>query len=149
MPHPALILPHAVSRIVLVLAATLVAAVSARADDRNFLIAQTPARTPAEQQAMFHLPEGFRIELVASEPDVIKPMNMNFDAAGRLLVTQSVEYPYAAPTDRAGRDTIRLIIDSDGNGVPDRVTTFADALNIPIGVTPIPGGVLGYSIPNL
>jgi len=98
---------------------------------------------------MFHLPAGFRIELVASEPDIVKPINMKFDSAGRLYVTQSYEYPFPHPEGVAGRDTIRRIIDTNGDGVPDKVSVFAGGLSIPIGVTPIPGGVLGYSIPNL
>ncbi len=48
-----------------------------------------------------------------------------------------------------GRDTIRRIVDTNGDGIPDKVSVFADRLSIPIGVTPIPGGVFGYSVPNL
>jgi hypothetical protein len=32
------------------------------------------------------------------EPDINKPFNMAFDAKGRLWVTTSLEYPWAAPT---------------------------------------------------
>jgi len=98
---------------------------------------------------MFHLPPGFRIELVASEPEIIKPINMKFDSAGRLYVSQSVEYPFPVHEGKRGRDTIRLIVDKDGNGIPETVSVFADGLCIPIGVTPIPGGVFAYSIPHL
>ena len=98
---------------------------------------------------MFHLPEGFRIELVASEPDIVKPINMKFDSAGRLYVTQSYEYPFPHAEGVKGRDTIRLITDKNGDGIPETVSVFAGELSIPIGVTPIPGGVLGFSIPNL
>ena len=84
----------------------------------DLLIASTPAHTPAEEQKMFHLPEGYRIDLVASEPDIIKPINMKFDSAGRLYVTQSIEYPFPPPEDEKGRDTIRRIVDTDGDGVP-------------------------------
>ena len=41
---------------------------------------------------MFHLPPGFEIQLVAAEPDIGKPINMAFDARGRLWVTESIEY---------------------------------------------------------
>jgi putative heme-binding domain-containing protein len=118
-------------------------------DDADLLIARTPPHTPQEQQRMFHLPPGFRIELVASEPDIVKPINMKFDSAGRLYVTQSYEYPFPHAEGVQGRDTIRRIVDTDGDGIPDKVSVFAGGLSIPIGVTPIPGGVLGYSIPNL
>src|SRR3984893_18551644 len=75
-------------------------------DDADLLIARTPPHTPQEEQRMFHLPPGFRIELVASEPDIVKPINMKFDSAGRLYVTQSYEYPFPHPEGVAGRDTI-------------------------------------------
>jgi putative heme-binding domain-containing protein len=118
-------------------------------DEADLLIARTPPHTAQEEQRMFHLPPGFRIELVASEPDIVKPINMKFDAAGRLYVTQSYEYPFPHPEGVEGRDTIRRIVDTNGDGIPDKVSVFASGLSIPIGITPIPGGVFGYSIPNL
>ena len=129
--------------------AAVLAGVAVAEDPLARFIAQTPPRTPAEQAAMFHLPPGFEIALVASEPEVAKPINLNFDAAGRLFVTQSVEYPFAAPPDRTPRDAIKLVTGAGRSDPPARVTMFAGGLNIPIGVTPIPGGVLGFSIPNL
>ena len=59
-------------------------------------------RSPAEEQAGFHVPEGFAVELVASEPQIAKPMNMAFDAQGRLWLTQSVLYPFPAKADVTG-----------------------------------------------
>ncbi|MEZ5951165.1 MAG: hypothetical protein R3C12_18530 [Planctomycetaceae bacterium] len=113
------------------------------------LVAETEPLTPEEQRLKFHLPPGFVIELVAAEPDIRKPMNLKFDAAGRLYVTQSIEYPFPVGTDEVGRDTIRVLDDSNGDGVPDTTHVYAEGLNIPIGITPVPGGVLAYSIPEL
>ena len=121
---------------------------AARAQDAP-LVAPTEALSPAEQQKLFKLPPGFHIELVASEPEIQKPMNLAFDAAGRLFVTQSIEYPFPA---REGepRDTIRVITDTNGDGVPDKVSKFATGLNIPIGVLPLVNSeVLAYSIPRI
>lgn len=113
------------------------------------LVAPEGPRPPEEQQRLFRLPPGFEIELIAAEPEIRKPINMAFDAAGRLFVTQSIEYPFPAK-EGTPRDTIKLITDTNGDGVPDKVTTFADGLNIPIGVLPLTGGaVLGYSIPSI
>lgn len=113
------------------------------------LVAETEPLTAEEQLAKFHLPPGFKIELVAAEPECRKPMNLKFDAAGRLWFTQSIEYPWPVAEGTAGRDTIRVLTDTNGDGVPDAVSVFADGLNIPIGITPIHEGVLGYSIPAL
>ena len=109
----------------------------------------TDPLSPEEQQRTFHLPPGFEIELVASEPEIAKPMNLAFDARGRLWVTDSYEYPFAAPPDRPGRDSIKVIEDGDGDGRYDTVTTFADSLNIPIGLYPYKNGVVAWSIPNI
>ena len=133
--------------LVLLIGALLVK--SALADLPVPLVAPEGPRPPEEQQRLFRLPPGFEIELIAAEPEIRKPINMAFDASGRLFVTQSIEYPFPAEND-APRDTIKLITDTNGDGVPDKVTTFADGLNIPIGVLPLTGGVvLGYSIPNI
>jgi putative heme-binding domain-containing protein len=92
--------------------------------------------SPEEQRLKFHLPDGFKIQLVASEPDLRKPMNMAFDSVGRLWVTESREYPFAATNAALARDTIRIFSDFDDNGRARKVTTFATNLNIPIGVYP-------------
>jgi len=96
----------------------------------------TEPLAPAEQQRTFKLPPGFRIQLVAAEPDLRKPMNMAFDASGRLWITESREYPFAAKSDAEARDTIRILSDFDTNGRARKVTTFATNLNIPIGLYP-------------
>src|SRR6185295_12652070 len=65
----------------------------------------------SEQIKKFHLPPGFKIELVAAEPDIAKPMNLAFDDHGRLFVTSSYEYPFPAKDGLRGRDTVRLLED--------------------------------------
>ena len=104
--------------------------------------------SPADQLPTFQLPDGFEIQLVAAEPDIQKPMNLAFDARGRLWVSGSVEYPFAAEG-RPGRDEIRVLEDRDGDGRFETVTTFADGLNIPIGIYPYRNGVVAWSIPNI
>jgi putative heme-binding domain-containing protein len=103
--------------------------------------------SPAQEQSGFHLPPGFKIELFASEPQIAKPLNMAWDARGRLWVTSSREYPYPAAADKPARDTLQILEDTDGDGRADKSTTFADGLNIPIGVLPVAQGAICYSIP--
>lgn len=109
----------------------------------------TEALTPQQELTNFHLPSGFEMQLVASEPEIGKPMNLAFDAKGRLWITQSREYPYAAPVDKPGRDKIMVLSDFDSNGHAKKVTTFAEGLNIPIGLLPYKDGVIAFSIPNI
>ncbi len=112
-------------------------------------IAATPPRSPEEERKAFHLPPGFEIQLVAAEPNVKKPINIAFDPAGRLWVTQSVEYPFPVAAGARSRDTVRILDQWLPDGRPGRFRTFADNLNIPIGVLPINHGALVYSIANV
>ncbi|SDH13662.1 putative membrane-bound dehydrogenase domain-containing protein [Dyadobacter soli] len=105
-------------------------------------------KTPEEERLSFIVPEGFEVTLFASEPDITKPMNMEFDDRGRLWVTQSGEYPVAAG-ESDGKDRITILEDKNGDGRADTFTHFDDNLNIPIGIMPVADGAIGYSIPNL
>ncbi len=105
------------------------------ADPFEAMVRETEPLPPAEERKTFSLPPGFDIQLVASEPDINKPMNMAFDATGRLWVTTSIEYPFPAK-DRPGRDRLMIFEDFGPDGRARKVTQFADGLNIPIGVYP-------------
>ncbi len=109
----------------------------------------TPWLAPADEQKKFKLPPGFEIELIAAEPQIQKPLNIAFDNRNRLWVTDSVEYPFPAPLDKPGRDTIKILEDADGNGTFEKITTFTEGLNIPIGVFPYGNGCIAWSIPNV
>lgn len=106
-----------------------------------------PPRTPAEAIARMKVPEGFRVELVASEPDLVNPVAMAFDERGRIWVTESVEYPRQAPG--PGRDRIKILEDTDGDGKADRFTIFAEGLNIPSGIAIGNGGVWVANSPDI
>ncbi len=120
--------------------ALVLAAVPALAQDKSDPFAQlvrpTDPLTPEKQQKAFHLPPGFSIQLVASEPDLRKPMNMQWDALGRLWITESREYPFAIKDGSPGRDTVRIFSDFGPDGRARKVEVFADGLNIPTGLYP-------------
>jgi len=100
------------------------------------LVRPTEPLTPEQQRAAFHLPPGFEIQLVASEPDLRKPMNMQWDVLGRLWITESREYPFAIKDGGPGRDTVRVFSDLAPDGRARKVEIFADGLNIPTGLYP-------------
>jgi putative heme-binding domain-containing protein len=114
-------------------------------------VAPTDPLTPAEEQKQFKLPAGFEIQLVAAEPDIQKPMNLAFDAKGRLWVTHSIEYPFAASDPQATRDGLTILDGIGTDGKATKITKFAEKLNIPIGVLPMPNGreAIVWSIPNI
>jgi putative heme-binding domain-containing protein len=101
------------------------------------LVAPSNWQSPADEKKGFKLPPGFEAQLVASDPDILKPMQLAFDLKGRLYVTMSQEYPWAA-FGRKPKDRLMVLSDFDANGKAKKVETFADELNIPIGVLPLP-----------
>src|SRR5262245_38588280 len=114
------------------------------------LVAPGEARSPDDEKKGFHLPPGFEAQLVASEPDINKPMNIAFDDRGRLWVTSTIEYPFPAGEGKTPRDGVKFLEDFGPDGRARKVTTFTEGLNIPIGVLPItPRDALVYAIPNI
>ena len=112
------------------------AAADDKLSDSPQLVAPTEAISAAEQQKKFRLPPGFSIQLVAAEPEIRKPMNLNFDVHGRLYATQSEEYPFPAKEGEPRRDVIKRFDDIGPDGRPARVVTVVEGLNIPIGLLP-------------
>jgi putative heme-binding domain-containing protein len=108
-------------------------------------------RTPAEEQKALHAPPGFEIQLVASEPEINKPLNLSFDDRGRLWVTSTVEYPYPAKEGTRPRDSVKVLSDFRTDGRAQKVDVFADGLNIPIGLLPLPSAnaAIIHNIPNI
>jgi len=120
------------------------------ADPFADVVRKTEPLTPEQERKSFHLPPGFEVQLVASEPQIGKPMNMAFDARGRLWLTQSREYPFPVlPVDKPGRDKILVLEDFAPDGHARKVTTFVEGLNIPIGLYPYRDGVIAFSIPKI
>jgi len=106
-----------------------------------------PPLSPEEAIAKMTVPEGFTVELVASEPDIVNPVAMTFDEQGRIWVTESLEYPRSSPGE--GRDRVKVLEDTDGDGRADKFTIFADGLNIPSGIAVGHGGVWVANAPDI
>ena len=105
-------------------------------DPFDEIIRPTEPLTPEQERAAFHLPPGFEIQLVASEPDLRKPMNMQWDALGRLWITETREYPFPVKDGSPGRDSIRIFSDFAPDGHARKMEIFAAGLNIPSGQYP-------------
>ena len=103
---------------------------------------QLPA-TPEESMKHFVTPKGFEVKLFASEKDFQgKPIAMNWDERGRLWICETFDYPNELQPKGQGRDRIQICEDSNGDGVADKFTIFADQLSIPTAMTFYRGGVI-------
>ena len=102
------------------------------------------ARTPEEQARSFLLPAGYRMELVAAEPDVINPTLIEFDGNGRMYVGEMISYMMDAEASRE-HDPISRITrweSTKGDGRYDKRTVFADKLVAPRMILPLQDGVI-------
>lgn len=88
--------------------------------------------------------DGFKVELFASEkefPDLQKPVQMSFDNQGRLWVAVMPTYPHYKPGGALPNDKLLILEDTNSDGKADKLTVFADHLNLPIGFELAPAGV--------
>jgi putative membrane-bound dehydrogenase-like protein len=111
--------------------------------------AERPAGlAPRAAAAAMTVPEGFRVELVAGEPDLHQPVALAFDSRGRLWVAEAFTYPQRAPEGQ-GRDDIVVFEDADGDGSLETRTLFASGLNLVSGLEVGHGGVWVGAAPYL
>jgi len=114
---------------------------------------QQPPYSPKAALSTFQLPEGYRIELVASEPLISDPVEIAFDEDGKMYVAQMDDYPSENMDDygkgKEPKSKIMLLEDKDGDGFYESGTVFADGLPYANGVMPWKGGVLVTSAPDI
>lgn len=119
-----------------------------------FLIASLPgckdnrksqAVSESDILSTFKLAEGFQIELVAIEPLVADPVAMEIDEQGRMYVVEMHGYPL----DKSGSGSVKLLSDTDGDGVMDKSVTFAEDLVLPNGIMRWKSGILVTDAPNV
>src|SRR5688572_12861902 len=112
------------------------------------LRAQKPLE-PAEALKTFRLAPGYRIQLVAAEPQVVDPVDLAFDENGRLFVAEMIDYPYGDAEKNPPQGRIRLLEDVDGDGRYERSRVYVDRLRWPTAVACWDGGVIVASVPDV
>jgi putative membrane-bound dehydrogenase-like protein len=96
-----------------------------------------------------HVPEGFRVELVACEPQVIDPVAFDWDAKGRLWVIEMSDYPMGMDGHGKAGGRVRILEDRDGDGRYESSSLFAEGLNFPNGLLTWRDGVLVAAAPQI
>ncbi len=128
---------------------------------RDAVAGRLPSAPPSaarDAAKTFRVLDGFRMDLLAAEPLVASPVAMTYDENGRAYVCEMRDYPYTDkahhkpnqenPTDQPiGR--VRLLEDTDGDGVFDKSTVFAEELSWPTGVACWKGGVFVAATPDI
>ncbi|WP_052823455.1 DUF7133 domain-containing protein [Neotamlana sedimentorum] len=95
--------------------------------------------SPEESMKTFHLPKGFKVELVASEPMINEPVTIAWDGDGRMFVAEMNTYmqDVDATAENKPISKIKLLEDLDGDGKMDKSTVFIDSLLLPRMILPL------------
>ena len=135
------------------------------------------ARTPEQSAAAFKLPEGFKMEIIASNPLLASPSGICWDERGRMFVGELHGYNLAGQLDieelnKSGKlDTqvrrvqadakfkhaadkgtfgvVKLLTDTNGDGRMDKAAVFAEGLPPVYGLVPARGGVIVACAPHI
>ncbi|MEO8497817.1 MAG: PVC-type heme-binding CxxCH protein, partial [Planctomycetota bacterium] len=116
--------------------------------DRDYA-AELPRIKPVEAKdalSTFTIVDGFRIEQVAAEPNVVDPIAMAFDENGRLFVVEMRDYSEDGDLN-LGR--IRLLEDTDGDGHFEKSDIYAEGLSWPTALTCYDGGLFVGAAPDI
>lgn len=105
----------------------------------------TPAfLSPEKSLEKIHVPDGYRLELVASEPMIEEPVTLAWDANGRMYVAEM--RTYVQDVDGTGTDLpvsrVMLLEDTNGDGKMDKSSVFIDSLVLPRMILPLDDRIL-------
>jgi putative membrane-bound dehydrogenase-like protein len=116
----------------------------------SIAIAATTGNHAPTGLAAIHVPPGFKVEKVAGEGLVNYPMMGTIDDSGRLFLCESSGNTLTTDQMAAKPDyVIRMLEDTDGDGIYDRSTIFADKLTLPAGAVWYRGSLYVAAPPDL
>ncbi len=127
---------------------------------------------PEKARQKLEVHPDFDIRLVASEPLINKPINIDWDPKGRMWVAETPEYPNgrrglrpdqtgtewkdhgglvaeAGKQERPARDRISILIDSNGDGMADKKEVFFEGLELVTSFVFYRDGVIVSQAPDI
>ena len=84
----------------------------------------------------FTVPEGYVVEVVASEPLISDPVSFSVGPDGRLWVVEMDDYPRGANDGGKPGGCVKVLTDEDSDGRFDKAVTFLDQLVYPTSALP-------------
>jgi putative membrane-bound dehydrogenase-like protein len=107
-----------------------------------------PKTGPERTVAQMFVPEGFKVELIAAEPDLHQPIAFAWDERGRIWLVEAYSYPTKRPAGE-GLDKVIILSDEDGDGKFETRKVFAEKLNLASAIEIGHGGVWIGAAPEL
>ncbi len=106
---------------------------------------------PTLPKGIYQIEEGFKLEIIASEPLIEAPVAMDFDDEGRMWVVEMKGYMQNLEDSGAElpNGTITILEDLDNDGIADHSKKFIDSLVLPRAIALVYGGLLYAEPPNL
>lgn len=100
--------------------------------------------SPEDSRDRIHVPKGYKVELVASEPMIAEPIAFAWDGNGRMYVAQMNTYMQDADATDENEpwSKVMLLDDTDGDGVMDKSSVFLDSLVLPRIILPLDDRVI-------
>jgi putative membrane-bound dehydrogenase-like protein len=122
--------------------------------------------SPQELPKALEVHPEFNLSLVASEPLINKPMNIDWDEKGRLWVVETPEYPNGlrqsnvdawkdsgaikpGQYERKPLDCVSILSDTNGDGVMDKKQVFADEIELATSSVFYKNGVIVCAAPDI
>ncbi|MDF1713640.1 MAG: HEAT repeat domain-containing protein [Akkermansiaceae bacterium] len=103
--------------------------------------------SPTDSLKAIHVPDGYEVQLVAAEPLIQDPVAIDWAPDGRLWVAEMADYPSGIDGKPGGR--VRLLSDTDNDGVFDQSFLFLEGLNFPAGIMSWKKGALIAAAPDI
>ena len=122
--------------------------------------------SPQELPKALEVHPEFNLSLVAAEPLINKPMNIDWDEKGRLWVVETPEYPNGlrqsnvdawkdsgafkpGAYDRKPQDRVSILSDTNGDGIMDKKTVFADEIELATSSVFYKNGIIVCAAPDV
>ncbi len=112
-------------------------------------VLHSPPLSPEESAKLWHVREGYRVELVAAEPVVLDPVAFDWDDQGRLWVVEMADYPLGMDGKGKAGGRVVMLEDTNQDARYDKRSVIVSDLSFPTGILTWREGVIVTAAPDI